>query len=271
MRDHSVSGEEFRLIPMENGELFKTDPQPSADLLPKYYQSEDYISHTDGARNLFEKSYQLIKRVALRKKVALIDSLVKKPGELLDLGCGTGDFLLTAKQGGWKTFGTEPGDAARKLAQSKGLEVSLDSQLFAHGSFDIITMWHVLEHVPDPDSQMREILRLLRSDGYVLIAVPNFKSHDAKHYGRHWAAYDVPRHLWHFSRKSIDNLARRHGMEVTKVLPMWFDAFYVSLLSEKHKTGSMNVFSGFWRGLASNFSALQTGECSSQIYILKRK
>src|SRR5204863_7865105 len=190
-------------------------------------------------------------------------------GSLLDIGAGTGDFLWTAKQEGWKTTGIEPNDKARISAERKGISFAEDMASIPDHSFDVITMWHVLEHVPDLDLQIRELKRLLKPEGTVIVAVPNFKSYDAKYYGNFWASFDVPRHLWHFSKTSIKLLFQKEGMELKKVLPMKFDAFYVALLSEKYKNGKMNFLKAFYIGLLSNIKAKGNLEYSSHIYIIK--
>ncbi len=269
MRDYSVSGEDFTLEALEDGSLLRTITSPLADM-SKYYESQDYISHTDGARNLFEKVYQWVKAISLRNKVKMIGKHVGMPGNILDIGCGTGDFLVHAKSEGWKIQGVEPNPTAAGFAARKGVLVQNNTAGLPQNTFNVITMWHVLEHVPDPEAQFVELLRLLKPEGLLVIAVPNFKSLDAQHYGPFWAAFDVPRHLWHFSQKAISNLASRHQMKVVQTLPMWFDAFYVSLLSEKYRHGKIRPVQGLWQGLRSNLSALRTGECSSQIYLLKR-
>ncbi|NER14216.1 methyltransferase domain-containing protein [Leptobacterium flavescens] len=268
-KDHTVSGEEFQLLYDTEYDMLITHPQPSIDKLPSYYKSEDYISHTDSSRNLFEYIYQKVKSYALRKKLGLINSLQPEGGNLLDLGAGTGDFLHTAKKGGWNILGTEPDADARKLALEKGVELHLSSELFPGKHFHIISMWHVLEHVSDLQKQTRELKRLLHPEGTLLIAVPNYKSLDAKIYGAHWAAYDVPRHLWHFSQSSISALMKQEDLMVEKVLPMKFDSYYVSLLSEKYKSGKMNFLKAFINGFRSNRSAKRSGEYSSLIYVIK--
>ena len=270
MTDHSVSKETFSLFLDENLEMLATVPQPGPGDLSKYYESEDYISHTDGKRSLFEKAYHFIKRIALRNKTNLISRLQKR-GSLLDLGAGTGDFLNVAKAAGWKVTGVEPSPKAREIAAQKGLQLQQETSLLPNQSFDVITMWHVLEHVPDVHQQIAELKRLLKPTGTIVIAVPNFNSFDAGYYQEFWAAYDVPRHLWHFSRTAIGKLFASHRMVLKDVLPMKFDAFYVALLSEKYKTGKMNYFKAFRIGWKSNAKAAKTGEYSSLIYVLQNK
>jgi 2-polyprenyl-3-methyl-5-hydroxy-6-metoxy-1,4-benzoquinol methylase len=167
------------------------------------------------------------------------------------------------------TTGVEPSDRAKTIAINKGVSfVEQTSELENH-SFDVISMWHVLEHVPDLDKQIKELKRLLKPTGTLIIAVPNFKSFDAKHYGKFWAAFDVPIHFWHFSKTAIKILFKKEEMKLEKVLPMKFDSFYVSLLSEKYKTGKMNFIKAFFIGLQSNWKAKKNLEYSSHIYILK--
>lgn len=271
VKDHSVSGEVFELFRDENLDLLMTLPQPNPENLSRYYESEDYISHTDSKRSLFEKAYHFVKGIALKSKTGLIGKLQKDKGQLLDIGAGTGDFLVAAKADGWNVVGTEPNEKAKKSAVEKGITIIGNTANLQDHSIDIITMWHVLEHVYDPEIQIKELKRLLKPTGTIVIAVPNFNSYDAKHYAEFWAAYDVPRHLWHFSKTAIDKLFDRQGMKLQQVLPMKFDAFYVSLLSEKYKTGKMNYPKAFLTGLKSNFSGSRKGEYSSHIYIINNK
>ena len=269
LKDYSVSKETFDLYYDETLDMLITHPQPSLESLGKYYESEDYISHTDSKRSLFEKLYHFIKTIALKDKLNLINSLQPHKGQILDIGAGTGDFLSVAKNSGWKTVGVEPSDKAKAIAKSKGVSfVSVTSELANH-SFDVISMWHVLEHVPDLDKQIKELKRLLKPTGTLIIAVPNFKSFDAKYYGKFWAAFDVPIHFWHFSKTAVKLLFEKEEIKLEKVLPMKFDSFYVSLLSEKYKSGKMNFIKAFFIGLQSNWSASQHFEYSSHIYILK--
>lgn len=271
VKDHSVSKEDFELLLDEELQLLKTTPQPSPEKLPSYYESDDYISHTDGKRSLFEKVYHIIKRKAIRDKVKLITSFQSDKGSLLDIGAGTGDFLLEAKNQGWNTVGIEPSEKAKKSAIGKGIRFAENFEQLENHSFDVITMWHVLEHVPDLENQIATLKRLLKPNGTIIIAVPNFKSYDAKYYGAFWAAYDVPRHLWHFSKVAIEKLFARQNIRLVKIKPMLFDSFYVSLLSEKYKNGKMNFIKGFWVGLRSNLDAKRNFEYSSHIYILKNE
>ena len=271
VKDYSVSKETFDLYYDETLDMLITHPQPSLENLGKYYESEDYISHTDNKRSLFEKLYHFIKSIALKNKLNLINSLQPNKGRLLDIGAGTGEFLSVAKNDGWQTIGVEPSDRAKSIARNKGISfVEATSELENH-SFDVISMWHVLEHVPDLNKQIKELKRLLKPTGTLIIAVPNFKSFDANHYGKFWAAFDVPIHFWHFSKTAIQLLFEKEEMKLEKILPMKFDSFYVSLLSEKYKSGKMNFIKAFFTGLQSNWKARQHFEYSSHIYILKNK
>lgn len=269
VNDHSVSKETFDLLLDEDLQLLKTYPQPSFDKLPSYYESEDYISHTDSKRTLFEKLYHLVKTNALKNKVALITKENTTIGKLLDIGAGTGDFLTQAKLSGWNCTGIEPNEKAKNISISKGVSFINTLEELENNSFDVITMWHVLEHVPDLENQIKTLKRLLKPNGTIVIAVPNYKSFDAKHYKSFWAAYDVPRHLWHFSKTSILKLVAKENLKLEKVKPMWFDSFYVCLLSEKYKTGKMNFLKGFFFGFVSNCSGIIKKEYSSHIYIIK--
>lgn len=270
-KDYTVSKETFTLYHNKEYDMLITSPQPDVQDLPKYYQSEDYISHTDARRSLFEKVYHLVKSYALQHKTNLINKLNKTPGVLLDIGAGTGDFLVNAKNRNWEVLGTEPNIEARELADEKGIVLQATSTIFEDEKFDVITMWHVLEHIPDLKEQIIELKRLLKQNGHIVIAVPNFKSYDASYYKSFWAAYDVPRHLWHFSQESIKKLFTEQHMAVVATIPMKFDSFYVSLLSEKYKTSNMNFIKASWIGLRSNLKAMQTKEYSSLIYVIKKE
>ncbi len=267
-KDYSISGEEFELVYDESLDMLVTRPQPQE--LDKYYLSENYISHTDASKTLIDKIYQAVKKYSLWKKVQLINKYCLEEKTLLDVGAGTGDFLLKAKNRNWKVEGVEPNNEAKMLAKEKGIDLYSGLGTLVDRKYNVITLWHVLEHLPNLDNQIKQLVSLLDENGTLIIAVPNFKSFDAEYYQKYWAAYDVPRHLWHFSKRSIEKLFSDHDMKVVKTKPMVFDAFYVSLLSEKYKTGRQNYFRAFTIGFLSNLKSLNSKEFSSHIYILKR-
>ncbi len=268
-KDYAVTGEEFELLYDESLNMLVTKPQPQN--LNKYYNSENYISHTDASTTIIDKIYQTIKKYSLSKKVRLVQKYCSNGKTLLDVGAGTGDFILTAKNRDWDVEGIEPNQNAKIRAQEKGIELYPTLEKLPRKKFDVITLWHVLEHLPNLDDQIDKLVTLLNEKGTLVIAVPNFKSYDAQHYQNFWAAYDVPRHLWHFSKEAIEKLFSEHGMKVVKVRPMIFDSFYVAMLSEKYKTGRQNYFKAFVIGLLSNIMAWSSKEYSSHIYILKRR
>ncbi|MEP3208495.1 MAG: class I SAM-dependent methyltransferase [Maribacter sp.] len=267
-KDFSISQEAFELFYDADLDMLITKPQPKN--LDPYYESATYISHTDANTTFVDKIYQRVKKYSLSRKVKLIDSYAWKKKTLLDVGAGTGDFLKTAIRNGWSADGIEPNHHARARALEKGISLIDRLEAVPGKKYSVITLWHVLEHLPDLENQILKLVWHLEDKGTLLIAVPNFNSYDANFYKEFWAAYDVPRHLWHFSRTSIAKLFLKHGLELIKVKPMLFDSFYVSLLSEKYKTGKQNVFKAFALGLYSNLAAMRTKEYSSHIYILKR-
>lgn len=268
-KDHSVSGEEFQLLYNEELDMLITDPRPEE--LEKYYESDAYISHTDANKTLADKLYQAVKKLSLFTKVMMINKFADNNKTLLDVGAGTGDFLLAARRRGWETTGVEPNHDARMRAREKKIELLSNTETLVDNKYQVVTLWHVLEHIPDLESQIIRLKAYLEDEGTLVIAVPNFKSYDAEHYKEFWAGYDVPRHLWHFSRTSIEKLFAKYGMEVAKTKPLVFDAFYVSLLSEKYKTGRQNFINAFYHGVSSNIMSWLTKEPSSIIYIIKKE
>ncbi len=273
-QDYTVSNQNFELVYNDKFDMLETFPQPKIEDLGNFYESEDYISHTDSKKSVVDKLYQIVKGYTLNKKLKLINSFKTDQKNLLDVGCGTGDFLLNCKTNGWKVEGVEPNNNAKNLAKSK-LAINQPSVVYTDLSeinskqFDVITLWHVLEHVPNLSAYILNLKLLLKPNGVLVIAVPNYKSYDANYYKQFWAAFDVPRHLWHFSKNSIQLLFSEQKMNVVKTHPMKFDAFYVSLLSEKYKTGTTNFIKAFCIGLLSNLKALRTKEYSSLIYVIK--
>lgn len=270
VKDYTVSQEIFSLYYNRAYDLLLTDPIPPKEILGNYYQSENYISHTDGKRNLFERLYQGVKKIALRKKVDLLFKQNNTVGSLLDIGCGTGDFLVEAKKRGWTTTGFEPNDKASELATKKGITIAKQLSDLPDHSFDVITLWHVLEHISNLEEQIIALRRLLKPEGKLILAVPNYKSYDALYYKEYWAAFDVPRHIWHFSQKSIATIFSQFDFKVDELQPMLFDSFYVSLLSEEYKNGKKNWIKAFFVGLRSNVEARNSMEYSSLIYCLSK-
>ncbi|KJJ38643.1 class I SAM-dependent methyltransferase [Aequorivita vladivostokensis] len=269
VKDYLVSGESFDLVHDTDLDFLKTFPQPQVEELPKYYESQEYISHTDEKRGLISSLYQLVKKWSLQKKAKLILQQLGDVGSLLDVGAGTGDFLKVAKEKGWQVHGMEPNKNAAKLALEKGIDLKASLNDFEGKQFDVVTLWHVLEHIPDLEETILKLAALVKPQGALIIAVPNFKSFDARYYGKFWAAYDVPRHLWHFSKESMKNLFAEN-FHLKKIEPMIFDSFYVSLLSEKYKTGRKFSLKAFWIGLLSNIKAKRSKEYSSHIYCFKK-
>jgi 2-polyprenyl-3-methyl-5-hydroxy-6-metoxy-1,4-benzoquinol methylase len=272
-KDYFLTGEPFEIVKCHKCGFRFTNPRPFAKELGKYYQSSDYISHSDSRKGIFASVYQQVRKYTLVRKYNLIGKYQPK-GEILDIGCATGQFLNYMVEQGWNATGIEPDDKTRAHAISEfGLRVFPEEQLdiLEKSSFDVITMWHVLEHVSDLKGRMKQIMNLLKPGGTLIIAVPNCNAHDAKKYGALWAGYDLPRHLYHFTKSDIKLLVENFGFTIVNILPMKFDAFYVSLLSEKYKTGKMRWLPALWNGFWSNLKAGQKIGHSSLIYVIKMK
>lgn len=269
VKDYLMSNEEFTLEFDAKKEMLLTKPQPEVSKLSQYYESEQYISHTDNKKGLVPFLYQLVKRRSLNNKLGLINALKKDAKSILDIGAGTGDFLSFIQSESRSVTGIEPNSKARELAQNKGIFLEEDINNVKGKVFDVITMWHVLEHVPNLKETILNVEALLKPNGVLIVAVPNFYSFDAAYYKSFWAAFDVPRHLWHFSKVSMNKLFT-DKFSLLKISPMVFDSFYVSILSEKNKTGKINLLKAFFVGLKSNLYALSTKEYSSLIYCYKK-
>lgn len=270
LKDYSVTGEKFDLLYDEDRDMLMTYPRPSPADISRYYKSKDYISHTDSRKGLMEKMYHYVKRYMLKKKLNWINKKFPSKGKLLDIGAGTGDFLVEAKKCGWKVSGIEPDENARQKAKEKGIKLFPNAESFKANKYDVITLWHVLEHVNDLHNQIIEFEHLLKKNGLLVIAVPNFKSYDAKFYKEHWAAFDVPRHLWHFSQNSFKHIMAGTAFKQSDSRPLIFDAFYVSLLSEKYRSGKSNFLRPILIGLKSNIKARTTSEYSSITYFFRK-
>ena len=268
-----MSNERFEIWHCGNCSLRFTQNIPDKYSIGPYYQSESYISHSDTSKGIVNRLYRFVRNLTLKNKRKLIHTATRlSNGHLLDVGAGTGGFASLMKKSGWEITALEPDGQARKKAREiNAIQLEDSSKLFemtAH-SFDAITLWHVLEHVHELNVYMDQLKKLLKPGGILFIAVPNYTSFDAEFYHEFWAAYDTPRHLYHFSPAAMKILLKQHGLHLKMVKPMWFDSFYVSLLSEKYKTGRSNLVKGFWNGAVSNLKALMNKErASSLIYVI---
>lgn len=265
--DYTTTREAFTIQRCSHCSLLITNPRPDKSSIGKYYQSDRYISHTGGNATLMDTIYRSVRNITLRKKLSLINKYQSK-FNLLDYGCGTGEFLATCKDAGWTVTGVEPSDEAR-IRNRKDLTVVEDLSK-VNTQVNAITMWHVLEHVHDLNETLARLRSLLTNNGTIFIAVPNHESYDARYYKNFWAGYDVPRHLWHFNKENVKTLLTRHNLKLQAIVPMKFDSYYVSLLSEGYKNpGRSSVTrsaSAFVRGLISNLRAGRDNH-SSLIYI----
>ena len=270
--DYFLTQERFNICRCEKCGFLFTNPRPSAAELPAYYQSTEYISHSNSSQGIQNTLYQWVRKYTLGRKYKLILSQ-QKGSRILDIGCATGEFLNYFKRRKWETFGIEPDAQARQMGISN-YALSIEDEDYLHklpdASFDVITLWHVLEHVPLLNERIDQLQRLLSPGGILFIAVPNPASADAKYYGSFWAAYDVPRHLYHFTQDTITLLFSKHAFGLVQKIPMKFDAYYVSLLSEKYMPAKKGFFTGIWRGFLSNHAANRSGEYSSIIYAFRR-
>jgi len=275
-KDHTVSQKEFSIWHCNACTARFTQDVPAPDAIAAYYASENYISHSDTKKGIINSLYHLVRKRTLgaKRRLVINETGVMK-GNILDIGCGTGAFLNTMQLAGWSITGLEPDAVARtKAAALYQIQPQEPGKLFefTYGSFHAITMWHVLEHVHELHAYIKQAGALLAPNGKLFIAVPNYMSKDADIYGANWAAYDVPRHLYHFSPESMEKLLSIHGLQLRTIKPMWFDSFYVSMLSEQNKNGRGNLTRAVFNGFVSNVKAWgNVRRCSSVIYVISKE
>ncbi len=274
-KDHTVSQKEFSICHCNACTARFTQDVPEQDAIGAYYASDNYVSHSDTKKGIINGLYHLVrKRTLVSKRRLVMNEVGLLKGEILDIGCGTGAFLNSMKEAGWTITGLEPDTAARnKAIDLYDIHPRESGKLFElmPGTYQAITMWHVLEHVHELHAYIKQMGELLAPNGKLFIAVPNYTSADANIYKENWAAYDVPRHLYHFSPQSMEKLLHLHGLKLTAVKPMWFDSFYVSMLSEQYKNGKGNILKAVFNGFLSNLKAWgNTRKCSSVIYVINK-
>jgi 2-polyprenyl-3-methyl-5-hydroxy-6-metoxy-1,4-benzoquinol methylase len=273
-KDYTVSQETFQIVSCKTCSFKFTNPRPKAEKIGDYYKAESYISHSNTSKGLISKLYKAVRNYTLKGKLNLVSKYSQR-GSLLDYGCGTGMFLSAARGSTWNGYGIEPDPGARNFAKKEsGAEVYADVEtadgMLRGVDFNCITLWHVLEHVLDLNQTLAWFNSKLKNNGTLIIAVPNYTSYDARHYKEFWAAYDLPRHLYHFEEATMIATVQKAGFKHIESLPMKFDSFYVSMLSEKYKTGKINYASAFLSGLRSNLKAKKAKDYSSVIYVFKK-
>lgn len=273
LKDYFLTQEDFEIYRCPHCGLLFTWPRPDDNVIGNYYKSDDYLSHNESKKGLIPFIYNRVKRVNIKNKFSIATSTAKGK-RMLDFGCGVGDFIFYAKQKGYEVVATDVSDNARNAAAKKlGATLPSPQQVFEmpDNSFDIITMWHVLEHIGDLKTQIFHLDRLLAPGGRLVIALPDYLSYDAQHYKEMWAAYDVPRHLNHFDKNSLQNLFSATKLKLIDTKPLKWDSYYISMMSEKYRGASLSFVRGLVQGFKSNRAARKSGEYSSMVYIFERK
>ena len=268
-KDHNATEEIFSVVECKNCGYRFTSPRPKEKFIGKYYKSKNYISHNSTKKGLINKIYHIVRKYQFYKKNKLIEKHSKTGGKkILDIGCGTGDFLNYMQIKKWEISGIEKDEGARKIATEKNnISINRDMlNLKEKNKYDVITMWHVLEHIYDAQTYIEKICKIIKKEGVIVIAVPNSNSYDAIKYKENWVAYDLPIHVSHFRKNDIQNIANKNNLKLKHIEPMFFDAYYISILSSRKKGES--VVKGIWNGFKSNIKAKKEKEYSSLMYFL---
>lgn len=274
--DHLVSHGQFELYKCHSCGFVFTRKYPEEEQIGRYYDSSGYVAHDDKAPGIVNRIYEVVRKIMLRKKRKLVTEITGLAGgRVLDIGCGTGYFAFAMKEAGWIAEGIEPNLKARDHCKTNfGINVIDPSAINSLPSeqYDCITFWHVLEHLHDPSGYASEVQRLLKPGGVCITALPNSSSYDSDFYGKNWAGFDVPRHLWHFTPETIDLFASKTGFVINGKKRLPFDVFYISVLSEKHKGVVFPLLKGMARGSWFALKAcIRPDKNSSLIYIMKRR
>ena len=275
-KDRFATGEEFEVCRCSSCGFTFTQNFPDEKEIDRYYESPAYISHSNTDKGIVNRAYHLVRRMMLQRKAHLVEKLtLLKNGKILDYGAGTGHFARTMAARGWNVTAIEKNAKARELAQKAfgfGMYPVEALATIAEREMDVVTMWHVMEHIQNPDNMWKELYRILDDTGVAIIAVPNSTSYDAQKYKEHWAAYDVPRHLWHFSPSTIMRWGEKHGFLLERQYTMPFDGFYISMLSEQNKGSRLHALKGFWSGLIGWIAQWKRRSASSSIiYVFRKK
>lgn len=274
--DNFATGEQFDIHECENCGFVFTHKFPDEKEIGRYYESPAYISHSNTNKGIINRIYQLVRKIMLKRKARMVERLASlKSGRLLDYGAGTGHFARVMACKGWDVTAIEKSDKARGLALKEfGFKMHSIEQMAQIGdkSMDVVTMWHVMEHIQDLDKMWSELHRILDDNGVAVIAVPNCVSYDAQKYKQHWAAYDVPRHLWHFTPSTIVCWGEKHGFLLNRQYPMPFDGFYISMLSEQNMGARLHTIKGVWNGFKGWIAQCRNRSASSSIiYVFRKK
>lgn len=272
LKDEFLTKEDFHICECLNCGLLYTMPRPDKEKLGNYYKSEEYYSHQENKKGFIPKIYERVKKTNLKYKYKIATAGIEI-GKMLDIGCGVGDFLHTAETHGWECIGVEPSEEAKEIARQRTKAKIIESNELENlpdHSFDIITMWHVLEHVENLKWQVEQLQRLIKPTGRIIIALPNYKSYDGQYYKEKWAAYDVPRHLNHFDKTTLSKIFRTKELRLTKIEKLKWDAYYISYMSEQYKLHQFPLFRGIYRGWVSNMKARRSAEWSSLVYIFEK-
>ena len=268
--DHLVSGELFSIYWDPKHHRAWTEVE-HLDSLNAYYESSDYISHRSDPDSLISFFYVWARRLMLNYKYALLKKHLQPNSYLLDIGCGTGSFLSFMKKKGFDVFGVESNTRARKICLENNIEVKTSESELSGLGFDTISLWHVLEHLPQPESSLATYRDLLKPTGILVIAAPNFESHDRIHYQNDWAALDVPRHLWHFTPKGLISMADKSGFDLLQKKALVLDVFYICYLSEKHRGKSFPFLRGLFKAAWFSFRACFSGKHSSCVFVFRKR
>ena len=270
VRDELTSNDSFNLYWDKKRKIAWTDVSNTKDL-SKYYKSDQYISHNTMNKSFIQILYNVVRSIMFHYKYRTLKSFVKPLDKLLDIGCGVGNFLSFMGKKNLNVTGVENNSIALEICKKKNLKVYDSIENLSDELFDIVSLWHVLEHLPRPNKIIEKIYDLLSSEGVLVIAVPNFSSHDREHYQNRWAALDVPRHLWHFTPDGLEEMLSSAGFELLKKNPLFFDVFYISFLSEKHKGNKLAFILAAIKGCYFSILSFFTKKHSTISFVFKKQ